>query len=114
MIVQVLLILISILFLLKAISGRGTHSMNAWKKIAISMLVVLMIVAVLLPDTTTQLANIVGVGRGADLVLYSLFAAFIFYVLNQYLKDQDQRDSLFRLARKLALLDANERYKDKL
>jgi len=114
MIIQTLLIIMSILFLIRALSGRATYLMNAWKKIGIFLLVIFMITAVLLPEITTKFANMLGIGRGADLLLYALFAAFIFYVLNRYLKDQDQRDSLFRLARKLAILEANERYKKKL
>jgi hypothetical protein len=74
------------------------------------LLVVAMIVAVLFPDTTNSVAHLVGIGRGADLLLYVTVLAFIFYALNNYLQQQDARDTLFRLARKVALLEANERY----
>jgi small membrane protein len=41
-------------------------------------------VAVVWPDGVTRLANLVGVGRGTDLVLYATVVAFMFStVLNQ-------------------------------
>jgi small membrane protein len=42
------------------------------------------VVAVVWPDGVTQLAELVGVGRGTDLVLYATVVAFMFStVLNQ-------------------------------
>jgi hypothetical protein len=52
----------------------------------------------------------VGVGRGTDLVLYILAVTFGFYVVNDYLRGQDNRDQLHRLARQIAVLEAVERY----
>lgn len=60
------------------------------------------------PDSLNSLAQRVGVGRGADLILYVLFVAFIFFVLNVYIKFKQQQDTIFRLARKLALIEAGE------
>jgi hypothetical protein len=89
---------------------RRTHIGRAWKKIGLLLLVIAMVVAVLFPDTTNGLAHLVGVGRGADLLLYIVTLAFIAYVLNSYLHQQDEKDALYRLARKVAILEANERY----
>ena len=77
------------------------------------LLVVVMIVAILMPDLVTMVANIVGVGRGTDLLVYVIFAVFLFYVLSQYVRAQDERDRTFRLARQVALIDAKTRYKIK-
>jgi hypothetical protein len=77
-------------------------------------LVIAMAIAILFPEITNDVAHAVGVGRGADLLLYVLVVAFVFYALNNYLHQQDQRDTLFRLARRVALIDARERYEDEL
>jgi hypothetical protein len=69
-----------------------------------------MIVGVLFPGLVNGIAHAVGIGRGADLLLYATAVAFIGYVLNAYLHQQDERDALYRLARKVAILEANERY----
>lgn len=98
---------------MKALSGRGTYAIKAWKKLALVLLVVVMIVAILMPDLVTMVANIVGVGRGTDLLVYVIFAVFLFYVLSQYVRAQDERDRTFRLARQVALIDAKTRYKIK-
>lgn len=109
-IIQTAIIIAAIAILLISLGRRSTHYGKAWKKIALALLALSMIVAVLFPETTNNLARAVGVGRGADLLLYATVVAFIFYALNEYLHQQDQRDILFRLARKVALIDANERY----
>jgi small membrane protein len=110
MYIQILLIVISFLILMKALSSRGSHTIDAWKKIGIILLVLVMIVSILNPDMTTVVANYLGIGRGADLLLYLLAAAFFFYVLTQYIKSHDQRDKLYCLARQVAIIEAKNRY----
>jgi hypothetical protein len=109
-IAQLLIIVAALAILYFGLSGRGTHFGRAWKKIGLCLLVIAMIIAVLFPDTTNMLAHLVGVGRGADLLLYGLTLAFIMYALNSYLHQQSEKDALYRLARKVAILEANERY----
>jgi hypothetical protein len=65
---------------------------------------------VLSPTLLTRVANLVGVGRGTDLVLYIVSVAFGFYVVNQYLRGQDAREELHRLARRIAVVEAADRY----
>jgi hypothetical protein len=112
-ITQLLIIVAALTILYFGLSGRRTHIGKAWKKIGLCLLIVAMIVAVLFPTTTNDLAHMVGVGRGADLLLYVLTLAFIAYALNSYLQQQSEKDALYRLARKVAILEANERYKIK-
>ena len=107
---QLAIISVALLILYFGLSGRKTHVGKAWKKIGLCLLVLAMIIAVLFPDITNDIAHLVGIGRGADLLLYGLTLAFIVYALNSYLQQQTEKDALFRLARKVAILDANERY----
>ena len=108
---QVILIALVFYFVQKVLSGRRTHLGRAWQKIGVVGLVVLMIVGILFPSFVTAAANLVGIGRGADLLLYLLFVAFLYFALSQYLKFQDQRDALYRLARSVALSEAKQKYK---
>lgn len=110
-IIQAILIFVAILILVLTLGSRSTHSGKAWKKIALVLLAAGMVVAVLFPEITNQLAHLVGVGRGADLLLYTITAAFILYALNSYLYQQDQRNTVHMLARKIALMEA-EKIKD--
>lgn len=64
------------------------------------------IVAVIFPSATTELAQLVGVGRGADLVLYVLCVTFVFVSIGLYLRLGELNDRLVELARQHALLEA--------
>ncbi len=108
--IQMLVVITALMILYFVLSRVNSHSSRAWKKIMLIFLALAMVVAVLFPEITNQIANFMGVGRGADLLLYTLTLGFIIYVLNSYIKRQDDQDKLFRLARKVALLEADERY----
>ena len=108
-IVQIVVISVALLLVANTL-GRQTYAARAWKKIALCLLAAAMIVAVIFPDLTNQIAHFAGVGRGADLLLYGLTVAFMTYALNDYLRGQRDRDALYRLARRVAILDANKRY----
>jgi hypothetical protein len=107
---QLAIVLFAGFIIVVSLGSRSTHSGRAWKKMALVLLAVAMIIGVMFPGLTNDFAHIVGVGRGADLLLYATVVAFIGYVLNAYLHQQDQRDILYRLARKVAIIEANERY----
>jgi hypothetical protein len=109
-IIQAVVIVVALSVMFMALGGRQTHAARAWKKIALCLLAVAMVVAVLFPDTTNKLSHLVGIGRGADLLLYVLTLAFITYAINSYLHQQSEKDQLFRLARKVAVIEANGRY----
>jgi hypothetical protein len=83
---------------------------NAWKKLLFSALMVVVVIAVLSPALVNRVANLVGVGRGTDLVLYIVSVGFGFYVVNQYLRGQDARAELHRLARRIAVVEAADKY----
>src|SRR5688572_28758751 len=59
-----------------------------------------------LPDHATYLANLVGVGRGADLVLYVWVLISCAILLLFYLNIREQLQLITTLARKMALADA--------
>jgi hypothetical protein len=109
-VLQIIVIIVALGLMSFVLIGRQTHAAHAWKKIALCLLAVAMIIAVLFPETTNQAAHLVGVGRGADLLLYALVLFFIGYVLNNYVHQKRDKDTVYRLARRVALIDANERY----
>jgi len=103
MIIKILLIgavlLISVYVLRGPLSGRhlvlrrlaGLCFAGAW------------IIAVLAPDALTRAANLVGVGRGTDLVLYVLAVAFVFNAIAQAQHVRRLSERLDALTRALAL-----------
>ena len=84
---------------------------SASKKVLLAIFAAGFVVSVTFPDFTTTVANLLGVGRGADLVLYLMVLAFFFFVLNVYLKFRDSRFQLGELARSIAISEAAHEYR---
>ena len=64
-------------------------------------------VAVLFPDMVTALANLVGVGRGTDLVLYALVVVSVAVWLGVYRRIVDMESRIAHLVRAQALAVAD-------
>ena len=112
--VQVLLLLGVGLLLVVFLRGRNTMPFQAGKKLLLGLFVLVFAVAVVFPDTLTAVANVLGVGRGADLLLYALVVAFFFVALNTYLKFRDLELRNTRLARRIAIMEAARRRDQRL
>ena len=106
MIIQIALIVLSFFILAYFLMNTNSTQVRAYKKIALLLFVIAMIGFVLFPESLNIIAKKVGVGRGADLILYGLFTAFVIFVLNVYLKFKVQQAEVYKLARRLALLEA--------
>ncbi len=83
--------------------------MKAIKKLGLLGLSIIAVISVLFPDLTNQAAHKVGVGRGADLLIYLLAVAFIASMLNQYMKSKEDEVQITKLARKIALIEAKQK-----
>lgn len=60
-------------------------------------------VVVLLPDSTFYFAHLVGIGRGADLVIYVALAGLFFMIFRLMVKIEKMNKDITKLTRKLAL-----------
>jgi hypothetical protein len=63
-------------------------------------------VAVVFPNTADEAAHLVGVGRGADLVMYTGVVAVMFVLLHYYTKFVELQSQVTQLTRELAILRA--------
>jgi hypothetical protein len=106
MIFQVILVIILCLMILGFLRSRSTSRTKAYKKILLVIFVICAIVVVIFPDITTEIAHFVGIGRGADLLLYGLTVVVIFMLLNTYVKDREEQKRFVTLSRKVAILEA--------
>lgn len=91
------------LYLLKA---RHSPSQQAIRRLAIVGALLVGALAVLFPHYTNVVASLVGIGRGADLLLYSFVVFALFYVVHQYRRQLWQEKTMTELARSLTLLRA--------
>lgn len=62
--------------------------------------------AVLFPARVTEVAKLVGVGRGTDLVVYVLCVAFLLVAISIYQRLNELHDRHVELVREHALLEA--------
>jgi hypothetical protein len=80
----------------------GARSL-AVRRVAFSGVVVAALVAVIAPQLVTHVANLVGVGRGADLVLYFFVVASMFVWVGLYRRLHDMEHRFVELNRAIAL-----------
>lgn len=110
--VQVLLVAAFVLLVARLLATPNSSQINAWKKILGISFACMAIVAVLFPEVLDWIAHKLGVGRGADLLLYVLAMAFIATQLNNYVRRKQEHGQFVRLVRKLALLEAKINQQD--
>jgi len=67
---------------------------------------VLAIVAVWVPDFLTHLANLVGIGRGADLVLYVSVVIVFYFIFRIILRLEKIERNITKLTRQKAISEA--------
>lgn len=106
MLIQILLLIGAVGLLIVFVRRQHGVRMQASKRIAFAVFLAVNVYAVLRPDDVTAVANAVGVGRGTDLVLYLLVVAFIFVILNFFLRFRHMDARLTQLARAVAIRDA--------
>lgn len=107
MIIKVLLISATLLFGLLTLRGGRPATNQALRRMVLLMLVPLGVVAVAFPNSTSWVANLVGVGRGTDLVLYAFVMMFLFTTLANYQRLHHLENQLIELTRELALHEAS-------
>ncbi|MEE3851521.1 DUF2304 domain-containing protein [Gordonia sp. LSe1-13] len=91
--------------------NRGTARASAGVKILFVAFVAFGLYAMLRQDDITWLANKVGIQRGLDLVLFLLVVAFAFTTVSTYLRFRELEIKYARLARAVALRDAENQQK---
>jgi hypothetical protein len=104
--IQIFLIAAAIGVLVLLLRSRASARTRAWKKIIVVALTALAVASILRPELTQKAANLVGVGRGTDLLLYVLTAVFLYVALGFYLRFRDVERQLTVLARRIALDEA--------
>jgi hypothetical protein len=84
-----------------------TRGRSLWRdRIVVVTLCAVLVIAIVLPDTTIWLANKFGIVRGVDLAFYAGFLLLFFLVGIQRIRLHDQSEALTSVVRELALLRA--------
>ena len=108
-VIKILLIIGVVGLLLFLLRSHGTNRGGAYVKIGMAVFLAFAAYAVIRPDDVTWVAGLLGVGRGADLVLYVLVVGFGFFAISTYLRFKELELKYARLARAIALNEADQR-----
>lgn len=103
--IQVPLAVAIVLVVWRVLSGRGQRHM-ALRRLGFLVFALVAVYSILFPAAWSELAHLVGVGRGTDLILYGLVVAFCGWVVAQYRRTRDLEIRYTKLARRLALDEA--------
>lgn len=109
-VIKIVLIIAVIGLAVFLLRNHGTNRGGAYVKIGLTVFLFFAAYAVVRPDDVTWVANGLGVGRGADLLLYALVVGFGFFAISTYLRFKELELKYARLARAIALKDAERRY----
>lgn len=106
--IQIVLIVAVVILGIVFMRRTGADSHLAMRRLLYGAFVVVAVLSILFPQWLTWLANLIGVGRGTDLLLYALVVMFLAFVYTQYRRNVSQQRKLTQLARKIALLEAEQ------
>jgi len=103
MTIQILLTAALLLISLYAFSQRGKSPLVSTSTFLCAAAALFFVWA---PDSANLVARQIGVGRGADLVLYCWVTLSFFLLLNVHFKMRKRDEQLTAVARRLAILEA--------
>ncbi|GCD91781.1 DUF2304 domain-containing protein [Nocardioides sp. LS1] len=104
MIIKILLIASVLAAAAWVLRGRGQAGQLALTRLSGIVFAASWVVGVIFPEAVTWVAQLVGVGRGTDLVLYVLVVAFMVTALGQQQRLRRQDERLATLTRAITLL----------
>lgn len=102
---QIILLTFAVISAITAIALLSKQVVGRVTGAAVLLLSVLGAVFTLFPDSTTTMARALGIGRGADLLLYLLVIGTSFGFLVMYVKLRAVRRELTLLVRKIAVAE---------
>lgn len=88
--------------------GRSVRG-KALQRISWLLVILMAVLAVAFPHYTTKVANLIGVGRGTDLLFYGFVVVSIGYMLLTVVHRKQTERAITGLARRVALLEAQLR-----
>ncbi|EWT00209.1 hypothetical protein N865_17610 [Intrasporangium oryzae NRRL B-24470] len=100
--IQLLLIAGTLVIAWRLLASYGQRA-QALRRIGLLLLAAFAVWSILDPLVWQNLAANLGIGRGADLILYGLVVAFFGYVVTTFRRFRDMETRYTRLARRIAL-----------
>jgi hypothetical protein len=105
-VVQIVLVLAVIIGALALMRGAGNARHQAVRRILLVLFAGVAALSVFFPGLLTRVANLLGIGRGTDLVLYGLIVCFLIFMASSYHRTRQLEARITKLARRIALDEA--------
>ena len=93
-------------FLLRSLHSLVRGKRHRWTSLLSTILWLLAAVAIMMPAITNQVARTLGIGRGADLLIYLVAISFLASFFYFYRKCRRLESDLTQVVRRLAIEDA--------
>ena len=103
MLIKILLIVVVLLLSLYMFKANLGAKQTAWRRLGILVFAIAAVVVVIFPEITTKVGQFLGVGRGADLLLYGLVIVVLYNMLMQAKQRNAAERRLTKLAREVAI-----------
>ena len=103
MVIQILLVIFFLFALIKVVGRFRAGDLSKGGLVWWSLFWVVAGVVGMLPNSTAYFAKLVGIGRGADLVVYVSLVAIFFMVFRLMMKVEMLNKDITKLTRKMAL-----------
>lgn len=107
LIIQILLVVGVVAIAVWLMAKRGAKQL-AVRRLLILAFAVFAVIAIMVPALMSRLANLVGVGRGADLLLYATVVVLLGVIALQEARAKNEEKRTTHLARRLALDEAED------
>lgn len=101
----ILIAVFAVLALFLLLPTRGSRHV-AIRRLTMLLLFAIAVVAIAFPSATTAVANVIGIGRGADLLLYGLIIVFVGNSIIVQRRHRQLEAQITTLARQVALSQA--------
>lgn len=103
---QIILIIVFAMLAFVVIFPRSGTRGTAIRRLVSVLLLLAGIVLVAFPDWLTAIANLLGIGRGTDLLLYALAVVFVGHLIASKQNQVERNRKFTELAREIAISEA--------
>ena len=107
-VIQILLVLFAVYALVRTAQRFRSGGLNLSNLLLWSVFWIGVGGIVLLPETTSILARLLGVGRGADVIVYLALVGIFYLQFKMFIKTEDLEREITKLVRASALKDIKD------
>ena len=104
MILEILAVLFTFFALSRVILRARDNKLDIAEFLFWTTLWVGFLIVVFLPDITSKVARIIGIGRGIDLIVYTSVALLFYLQFRLYVKLEEREQEITKLTREISFL----------